>query len=121
MQWEQMIINMGGGGVVLGAVLASLRSKKVRTIAGRLFAEDSELKGSLESLRSVVEAQGESIEWLRGELDRTRNELDQARIQLRETENLKIENIQLRIRVAELENHVIRLEEKLRLYREEDK
>jgi predicted RNase H-like nuclease (RuvC/YqgF family) len=114
MSWEQIAINAGGGGAVVAALLAALRSPRVRALVSRLFTEAGELKDSLESLRLVVEAQGESIEWLRTELDRTRSELDVAREQLRQTESLRLENAQLRTRVAELEAHVGRLEEELK-------
>ena len=114
MTWEQILINFGGGAGAVGVLLAALRSPKARAVLSRLFTEAGDIKDSLESLRSVVEAQGESIEWLRAELDRTRSELDQARDQLRHTESLRLENAQLRTRVAELEAHVGRLEDELK-------
>jgi predicted nuclease with TOPRIM domain len=113
MAWDQLLINLGGGGGAAALVLASLRSQRVRRALGRVLSDDSDIKESLSSLRLVVEAQGESIEWLRNELDRTRLELEQARDQLRQTETLRQENVQLRARVAELESHVANLEARL--------
>lgn len=114
MTWEQIAVNLGGGGVAAAAIAYALRSPKLRGIALRVLSSDFNVKDALESLKSVVAAQGESIEWLRTELDRTREELNDARRQLQETASLAVENAKLRIRVSELENHVSRLEDKLR-------
>ena len=115
MNWEQVLVNLGGGGAAVAAALTALRSKRVRIALGRLLSDASGIERSLSSLQKVVEAQGESIDWLRGELDLTRRALDEARSRLQETENLAIENVKLRARVAELELHVARLEVQLNL------
>jgi hypothetical protein len=113
MSWEQIVVNLGGGGAVAGALAYAMRSPRLRKIALRLLSSDFNVKDALESLKGVVEAQGESIEWLRTELDRTREELSDARSRLQETANLALENAKLRVRVSELEGHVARLEEEL--------
>jgi predicted RNase H-like nuclease (RuvC/YqgF family) len=83
----------------------------------RTFKRETEsLREAVENLAAVVTAQGESIEWLRGELDRTRGELGEARAALANRENrLEAENEKLRKRVAELENQVKALESALAL------
>lgn len=106
-----------GGGVigVLAAAWAFLRSESGRRLIGRIkgtiMTEARSLREAVDNLAQVVEAQGESIEWLRGELTRTRAELDEARVALTQKEsNLAKENEKLRKRVAELEAQVRALE-----------
>lgn len=117
MGWEQVVANFGGGGVAVAAALTALRSKKVRAVLSRLLTDTNRFEGPLDSLRLVVEAQGESIEWLRSELDVTRVELSKARQRLNDTEGFVEENAKLRARVFELELHVARLEGELRSYK----
>jgi uncharacterized coiled-coil protein SlyX len=113
MSWDQILINFSGGSAAVAAALAALRSKKVRLLLSKLLS-DSKLEGTLTSLQTVVEAQGQAIDWLREELTQTRADLARAREQLRLTEDFAIENSKLRARVAELELHVARLELQLR-------
>ena len=115
MTLQEILINLGGGAGVVGAALAALRSKKARSALSRALSivDSSEWADSLKNLKDVVEAQGQSIEWLRDELSNTRLELATAREQLAKTESLAIENAALRTRVADLEAHVRRLEDEL--------
>lgn len=109
------IFGVGAGGGLVGALMALARSPKVRAAISRLFrASAVDLAAAVESLKSVVEAQGESIEWLRAELDRTKEELAEARSELRATEDVVEENSKLRARVAELEIEVAYLKEELK-------
>jgi septal ring factor EnvC (AmiA/AmiB activator) len=117
MSWEQILINFSGGSAAVAAALTALRSKKVRVFLSRLLS-DSKLEGTLTSLQTVVEAQGQAIDWLRDELTQTRADLSHAREQLRMTEDFAIENSKLRARVAELELHVARLELQLKARQE---
>lgn len=92
-----------------------LRSEAGQSLLGRLrrFAgtEVVALKEAIDNLAQVVATQGESIDWLRAELERTRNELIEARAALDDKENhLASENDKLRKRVAELEAQVKALE-----------
>jgi predicted RNase H-like nuclease (RuvC/YqgF family) len=81
---------------------------KLRRLAG---TEVVALKEAVENLAQVVGMQGESIDWLRAELDLTRAELASAREALNNKENhLEQENEKLRCRVAELEAQVKALE-----------
>ena len=69
------------------------------------------LKEAVDNLSQVVSMQGDSIEWLRGGLERTRTELTEARIALTDKESkMESENVKLRKRVAELEAQVKALE-----------
>lgn len=106
---EILVAALGGSGLV-GVITAALRSKRLRPIMIRILTGDIDLKEAVDSLRLVVNAQGESIEWLRNELSRARTELDEARTTLKATEKLAKENAKLRARVVELEAHVARLE-----------
>lgn len=114
---EQIIA--GGGTAGAGAALwAFLRSEAGKQLLGRLrrtvTAEAGALREAIDNLAEVVAAQGQSIEWLRGELDKTRAELKLARQTLQEREGkLEKENAKLRKRVAELEGQVKALEEAL--------
>lgn len=92
-----------------------LRSEAGQSLLGRLrrFAgtEVVALKEAIDNLAQVVATQGESIDWLRAELDRTRLELTEARAALTDKEGkLERENEKLRKRVAELEAQVKALE-----------
>ena len=81
---------------------------KIRRFAG---TEVVALKEAVENLAQVVGMQGDSIEWLRTELERTRTELVEARNALTDKETyLAQENDKLRNRVAELEAQVKALE-----------
>lgn len=109
------IFGIGAGGGLVGLVAALLRSGKLQEAVGRMFRAGAvDLAVVVENLKSVVEAQGESIEWLRTELDRTKEELAEAKAELRVTEDMAEENSKLRTRVAELEVEVAFLKEELK-------
>ena len=107
------------------AVLAALGVVKFKSVRAAVVAFLSEtphsLKESLESLSSVVHAQGESIAWLREELEAARAELAEAKAELAEAKQAHTviadlahqENSKLRERVAELEEQVRQLEAEL--------
>lgn len=116
MTLQEILINLGGGAGVVGLVVAALKSQRVRSAVIRLLGDGSglDLSEAVNSLRTVVEAQGESIEWLREELTSTKAELEIARTQLAKTEALAVENAALRARVADLEAQVHKLEEELK-------
>lgn len=104
-----------GAAAAAAAAWRFLRSDAGQSLLGRLrrFAgtEVVALKEAVDNLAQVVSTQGESIDWLRGELERTRNELIEARAALSDKENhLASENEKLRNRVAELEAQVKALE-----------
>jgi chromosome segregation ATPase len=104
-----------GAAAVLAAVWRYLRSASGRALLGRLrraaVNETASLREAIDNLAQVVSTQGESIEWLRSELDRTRVELADARAALSSKENkLEKENASLRKRIAELEEQVKALE-----------
>jgi chromosome segregation ATPase len=106
-----------GTGVAAAAATAwrFLRTESGRAFLGRIrraaVNETASLREAIDNLAQVVSAQGESIEWLRGELDRTRGELAEARTALNNKENkLEKENASLRKRIAELEDQVKALE-----------
>jgi len=81
---------------------------KLRKFTG---TEIAALKASIENLAQVVSTQGDSINWLRAELDLTRLELTVAKEALHNKESyLEDENNKLRGRVAELEAQVRALE-----------
>ena len=102
------------------AATAALVWRLAQTEAGKallgrirkgVVTEARSLRDAVENLAQVVAAQGESIEWLRTELDRTRDELNEARIALNDKEGrLERDNEKLRKRVAELEAQVKALE-----------
>jgi chromosome segregation ATPase len=110
---------IAGGGVAafVAALWGFLRSplgKRVLSTFGKLKSETAALRDAVENLSTVVAAQGESIDWLRTELDRTRDELAEAREALASREGrLESENEKLRSRVAELELQVKALESAL--------
>lgn len=116
MTLQEILINLGGGAGVVGLVVAVLRSQRARAAVIRLLNDTPgvDLSEAVNSLRTVVEAQGESIEWLREELTSTKAELEIARTQLAKTEALAVENAALRARVADLEAQVHKLEEELK-------
>jgi predicted RNase H-like nuclease (RuvC/YqgF family) len=106
-----------GGGIAgtVAAIWAFLRTEAGKALLGRLrrFAgtEVVALKEAVDNLSQVVSMQGDSIEWLRGELERTRTELTEARVALTDKESkMESENVKLRKRVAELEAQVKALE-----------
>ena len=115
MSLQDLIISIGGGAGVVGTIAGALKSKRFREAIRRLFSASMlDLTETVRTLQTVVEAQGESIEWLRTELNSTKSELDVARLQLAKTESLAVENIALRSRIADLEAQVQRLEEELK-------
>ena len=104
-----------GVAAVVAAVWRFLRSEAGKSLLGKIrrFAgtEVSALKEAVENLAQVVGMQGDSIEWLSTELERTRTELVEARVALTDKETyLAQENDKLRNRVAELEAQVRALE-----------
>jgi phage shock protein A len=106
-----------GTGLAAAAAAAwrYLRSESGRSVLARLrraaIDEVGSLRDALNNLTQVVSAQGESIEWLRTELDRTRVELADARTALTDKESkLEKENAALRKRIVELESQVKALE-----------
>lgn len=113
MTLQELLIALGGVGGLGGLVLAAVRSKGARRYLARLVSA-VDLGDAVAALKTVVEAQGESIEWLRNELSSAKQELEIARIQLAKTEGLAIENAALRARVADLEAQVHKLEDELK-------
>jgi predicted RNase H-like nuclease (RuvC/YqgF family) len=104
-----------GAAAVVAAAWRYLRSSAGKEMVARvrngIVAETRSLREAVENLAQVVAAQGESIEWLRSELDRTRVELSDARTALTDKEGrLERDNEKLRKRVAELEAQVKALE-----------
>lgn len=104
-----------GAAATVATVWRFLRSEAGQSVLARLrrFAgtEVVALKEAIDNLAQVVATQGESIDWLRAELERTRTELIEARAALDDKENhLASENAKLRKRVAELEAQVKALE-----------
>jgi chromosome segregation ATPase len=112
---KEILFGVGGGTGVIGLFISIFRSTKFKSVFTKLTSQSAvtDLTEALSTLRTVVETQGESIEWLRGELSATKDELLNAREQLKNTESLSIENSQLRIRIADLEAHVAILQEEL--------
>jgi ABC-type phosphate transport system auxiliary subunit len=104
----------------IGAVFAYLRSSKgsafIKNIISVFTGEKTatEIHSALDSLAKVVSAQGESIEWLRNELELTKEQLMEAReaLKIREDE-LQAENSKLKSRIAELETQVNALQDEL--------
>ncbi len=105
-----------------GAVVGVIKFKSVRAALVAFLSETPHsLKESLESLSTVVQAQGESIAWLRDELEAARTELAEARAELEQAKQAHAqiadmaasENSKLRARVAELEEQVRHLEAEL--------
>lgn len=115
MTLQELVISIGGGTGIVGLLVAATKSKRFRSTLGRLLSNFVlDLTDAVKSLQTVVEAQGQSIEWLREELSSTNKELGAARIQLAKTEALAHENTSLRLRVADLETQVHKLEEELK-------
>jgi len=115
MTLQEIIISVGGGAGIVGLLVQVARSPKVRKGLMRFISNSVvDLSEAVSNLKSVVDAQGESIEWLRSELSSTKAELDVARRQLVKTEALALENSTLRGRVADLEQQVHKLEEELK-------
>ena len=104
----------------VGAVFAYLRSSKgsffIKNIISSFTGEKTaaEIHSALDNLTKVVSAQGESIEWLRSELELTKEQLLEAREALRIREDeLQSENSKLKSRIAELETQVNALQDEL--------
>ena len=105
-----------------GAVVGVIKFQAVRAALIAFLSETPHsLKESLDSLSSVVHAQGESIAWLRNELEAAREELAEARVELEEAkkahaviaDTAAAENKKLRARIQELEEQVRHLESEL--------
>jgi hypothetical protein len=115
MSIQELLISLGGGAGIIGLLGGALKSRRLRSMLGRLLSNSMlDLTEAVNNLKSVVDAQGNSIEWLRNELTTTKAELELARIQLTKTEALALENASLRARVADLEAQVHRLEDELK-------
>lgn len=115
MQYLPELVTGTSTAAVAAATWRFLRSAAGKALVARLktgiVTETRSLREAVENLAQVVAAQGESIEWLRTELDRTRTELQEARTALNNKESkLEKENEKLRKRVAELEAQVKALE-----------
>ena len=109
------------------ALAAYFRSKRGRAItlawAKRLFNVDvtsDDLRSAVENMSTVVDAQGQSINWLTEQqaflieqLDIAKTELAEARSQLKELDELHRENRSLRKKVQVLEDQVTALETEL--------
>lgn len=107
-----------GAAAVAAAVWGFLRSEVGQALIERLRRVSStevlSLKDAVDNLSQVVSTQGESISWLRAELDTTRLELIESRTALNNQENyLASENDKLRNRITELEEQVRALESAL--------
>lgn len=103
------IITGGGLAATVAAVWQFLRTDTGRRLVAQFklpSAKQSceEVRAALETLSQVVQAQGESLEWLRSELGKARQELED------EKSRLEADNAKLRKRVAELEAQVKVLE-----------
>ena len=109
------------------ALFAYLKTKKGRaktiTWIKRLFNVDitaDDLRGSIDNMSLAIDAQGNSINYLReqhqfliDELGRYKEELSLARIQLQELDELHKENTGLKKRIKTLEGQIAKLEEEL--------
>jgi chromosome segregation ATPase len=112
--WPELATGTGAAAAI-AAAWRLLRSDAGRAFLGRVrraaIDEVGSLRDALDNLTQVVSSQGESIEWLRIELDRTRVELADARTALTDKESkLEKENAVLRKRIVELESQVKALE-----------
>ena len=99
----------GAAAAVLAAAWRFLRSEAGQRLLASIKLSTvkqscEEVRAALETLSLVVQAQGESLEWLRQQLELARKELDD------EKSRLEADNAKLRKRVAELENQVKVLE-----------
>jgi len=113
--WPELATGTGATAAAVAAAWRFLRSSSGQAFLGRLrraaVNETASLREAIDNLAQVVSSQGESIEWLRTELDRTRTELAQAREALTNKESkLEKENAALRKRIVELEGQVKALE-----------
>jgi len=111
-----------GALALLGGVLGAVKFRSLRALATALLTESPHaLRASIEALSVVVTAQGQSIEWLRGELEQAKTDLELARAELAEAKEAHAqvaskalsENAALRKRIAELEEQVKQLEAEL--------
>ena len=111
-----------GALALIGGVLSAAKFKSLRGLATALLTESPQaLRASIEALSAVVTAQGQSIEWLRGELEQAKTDLELARAELAEAKEAHAqvaskalsENAALRKRIQELEGQVKSLEEEL--------
>lgn len=88
-------------------IVGAVKFSRIRAAVQAFLNETPHsLKEAIDNLSSVVEAQGESIEWLRSELSIKNEELAKLRSQLAATQGLVEENAGLRKRVGELETEV---------------
>lgn len=104
----------------LGGLFAYLRSGKGSAALKSFLSiftgsSNSEaIESALNNLAKVVDAQGQSIEWLMSELETTKQHLQEAREALKKREDeLQSENAALKSRIAELETQVQALEQEL--------
>lgn len=98
----------------IGTVFGAMKFSRIRAAIQAFLTETPHsLKEAIDNLSSVVEAQGESIEWLRSELSIKNAELEKLRSQLVATQGLVEENAILRKRVGELETEVKALKDEL--------
>ena len=103
------------GGVI--AYFSTSKGKNAIRVFMNIFTDsspDENIQNALNNIIKVVSAQGESIEWLRNELELTKQHLKEAREALKQREDeLQLENGKLKLRIAELETQVNALEEEL--------
>lgn len=103
------VTTSGAVAAVAAAVWRFLRSESGQRFLSSLKLSTvkqscEEVRAALETLSLVVQAQGESLEWLRQQLEQARKELEN------EKSRLEADNAKLRKRVAELEAQVKVLE-----------
>jgi len=108
----------------LAGFFAYLRTKRGRQAAWNYFKRlanvdpsSDDLRNSVDNMSLVVDAQGQSINWLTeqqeiliAQLTAYKEELSEAREKLKELEGLHRENGNLKKRIKELEAQVARLE-----------
>ena len=103
------------GGVV--AYFSTTKGKNALKVFVNIFtgsSHDTNIENALDNIIKIVNSQGESIEWLRSELEITKRHLHEAREALKQREDeLQLENSKLKLRIAELETQVNALEDEL--------
>ena len=103
-----------GGGV---AYLSTSKGKNAVKVFANIFtgsSPDENIQSALDNIIKVVNAQGESIEWLRSELEITKQHLENARDALKKRDDeLQMENGKLKSRITELETQVNALQDEL--------
>lgn len=109
MNYLPEVVTSGGILAAVAAVWRYLRSASGKRLLsqvhfGSVRQSCEEVRAALETLSLVVQAQGESLEWLRQQLELSRKEL------ANEKSRLEADNSKLRKRVAELEAQVKVLE-----------